>query len=100
MLPRNGDQQERAGIEQIRFTPDMTSSQRLALVVERATPGSIFVLPGHVMLYLGAVDSIPFVIHDTSSSGYDGVIVSDLSLGADGPSGSLLDRLSSVVSIG
>lgn len=100
MLPRNGDQQEQAGIAQIRFTPEMTASERLGQIVERATPGSVFVLPGHVMLYLGAVDDVPFVIHDTSSSGYDGVIVSDLSLGADGPSGSLLERLTSVVSIG
>jgi len=54
-------------------------------------------MPGHVMLYLGALDGEPFVIHATQSSGYDGVVVSDLSLGAGTEAGQLLDRLASAV---
>lgn len=98
-LPRNGDQQAQVCKPQVTFTPEMTAEDRTQAIVDRVSPGAILELPGHVMLYLGAVDGVPYALHDTSSSGYDGVIVSDLSLGASGPSGSLLERLNVAVTV-
>ncbi len=99
-LPRNGDQQGRVCHEVVAFTDTMSAAERTAALVERVPPGAILVLPGHVMLYLGAVDGVPFALHDTSSSGYNGVIVSDLSLGEAGPNRSLLQRLTHAVTVG
>lgn len=98
-LPRNGDQQGRVCREVVAFAPEMPESARTAALVERVPPGAILVMPGHVMLYLGAVDGVPFALHDTSSSGYNGVIVSDLSLGEGGANGSLLKRLTHAVTV-
>lgn len=96
-LPRNGNQQARACRTVVAFTDEMDADERRALLVEQVAPGAVLVLPGHVMLYLGAVDGEPFAIHSTLSSGFDGVIISDLSLGAESPKGSLLSRLTSAV---
>ncbi|HUL30558.1 MAG TPA: SH3 domain-containing protein [Thermodesulfobacteriota bacterium] len=68
-------------------------------------------LPGHIMLYLGRDGGRDYVIHNTwgvQKAGRAGpsfqkigrVAVSDLSLGEEGPSGSLLDRLSDIRVIG
>src|SRR5690606_3059546 len=78
-LPRNGNQQGRACRTVIAFTPEMGADERRARLAELAPPGAVLVMPGHVMLYLGPVDGQPFAIHSTLSSGFDGVIVSDLS---------------------
>ncbi len=99
LLPRNGDQQAQVGEPQVTFAPEMRAEDRAQALVERASPGAILELPGHVMLYLGHVDGVPFALHDTSSNGYDGVIVSDLTLGSGGESGSLLDRLNVAVTV-
>lgn len=98
-LPRNGDQQGSVCRTVVDFNTGMPDAERTEALVEGARPGAILVLPGHVMLYLGTVDDIPYAIHDTSSSGYNGVIVSDLSLGSDGPKGSLLQRLTHAVGV-
>ncbi|NLE51364.1 MAG: hypothetical protein GX613_08150 [Chloroflexi bacterium] len=96
-LPRNGNQQERACRMVVAFDITMTETERKSLLVRRVPPGALLPMKGHIMLYLGAVDGVPFVIHSTLSNGYDGVIVSDLSLGAGSPKGSLLSRLTSAV---
>lgn len=98
-LPRNGDQQLKACTRQIIFIPDMQDSERQDALITYATPGALLGLPGHIMLYLGHVNGIPYAIHATSSGQYSNVIVSDLSLGAGGPSGSLLRRLTEAVAI-
>jgi len=99
-LPRNGDQQGRACKEVVAFTPEMNDKSRKAALVESVPPGAILELPGHVVLYLGHVHGEPYVIHDTASSGFSEVIVSDLSLGAESPSGSLLRRMARAVIVG
>lgn len=96
-LPRNANQQERACRTVVTFDSPMTDVERKSLLVERAPPGALLAMEGHIMLYLGAVDAEPFVIHSTLSNGYDRVIVSDLSLGDGSPKGSLLSRLTSAV---
>jgi hypothetical protein len=98
-LPRNGSQQARVGQTAAAFTPDMDESVRKTLLVGTVSPGAILHFPGHVMLYLGHVDCEPYIIHATNSAGFSEVIVSDLSLGADLPTGSLLSRLTQAVEI-
>lgn len=97
--PRNANQQEIVGKAQAIFAPDMTDDMRKNCLVDQVSPGALLILPGHVMLYLGHVDGEPYVIHDTSSNGYNHIIVSDLSLGADSDRGSLLSRLTSAVGL-
>lgn len=99
-LPRNGDQQAKVCRKVVDFTPDMDGNARRTALIEQVPPGAILELPGHVMLYLGHVDGTPFVLHNTSSGDYHGVIVSDLTLGEHGESGSLLARLRQAVVIG
>lgn len=99
ILPRNGSQQGQVCRTAVTFTPDMNDNDRQAALVESVSPGAILVFPGHVMLYLGHMRGHPYIIHDTSSSGFSEVIVSDLSLGADSPSRALLRRLTHAVEI-
>lgn len=96
-LPRNADQQAGVCRAIAAFAPEETTVARKRVLIETVPPGAILVLRGHVMLYLGAVDGEPYVLHDTSSNGYAGVIVSDLSLGAGSDAGSLLARLTQAV---
>ncbi len=96
-LPRNTGQQAAACRAVVTFDGDLAADERRALLTERVPVGAILTMPGHVMLYLGALDGEPFVIHATQSSGYDGVVVSDLLLGAGTEAGRLLDRLASAV---
>ena len=56
-------------------------------------------MKGHIMLYLGMFDGKPYVIHDTTVSAVDRVIISDLSLGQGTQKGSLLKRLTRIVTI-
>lgn len=98
-LPRNGKQQGQVCHTTAAFTPDMDDKTRQAALIDSVSPGAILELHGHVMLYLGHVEGSPYVIHNTSSGGFSEVIVSDLSLGTDSPSGSLLGRLIRAVEI-
>jgi len=99
-LPRNGVQQTRVCRIAAEFTAEMGDAARTACLVESVPPGAILGMPGHVMLYLGAHEGVPYAIHDTSANGYSHVIVSGLELGADGPRGSLLSRLTRAVTVG
>ncbi len=96
LLPRNGDQQEQVGYAVITFPADMPAGARQTALVEHVSPGAILTMPGHVMLYLGHVDGVPYALHDTDASPYHGVIVSDLSLGTEK---TLLMRLTCAVSV-
>jgi len=98
-LPRNANQQEEVGTPLVTFGADWPDAVREQTLVEQVPPGALLAMRGHIMLYLGQVDGRPYVIHDTSSNGYSSVIVSDLSLGTTSPSGSLLHRLTSAVTI-
>lgn len=95
-LPRNSGQQRQVCAARLDFAPDTPPAERRALIAAHARPGDIVWLPGHVMLYLGAVDGEPYVIHATSGP-YMAVVVSTLDLYAGTPNGSLLERVRSVV---
>ena len=84
-LPRNADEQETsAGIH--KKMGNMSSAQR-ANVVKSLTPGSTLHMDGHVMLYLGSSNEVPYAIHSLGSHYTGGtrhsvmkVVVSDLEL--------------------
>lgn len=84
-LPRNADEQETsAGIHK-KFAN--TSSVQRANIVKTLTPGSALYMDGHVILYLGYSNEIPYGIHSLGSHHTGGtrhsimkVVVSDLEL--------------------
>ncbi|MEQ8206099.1 MAG: NlpC/P60 family protein [Woeseia sp.] len=69
-LPRNSDDQGASPIgENLRFTDDSTSDQKRA-ALQSLQAGDLVYTPGHVMLYLGAINGEPYVIHDASALNY------------------------------
>ena len=70
VLPRNSGQQGKSEIGQnIRFSLDAPPEEKLDALAS-ADVGDLIFSTGHVMLYLGAVDGEPYVIHDLSGSGW------------------------------
>lgn len=70
VLPRNSSQQGKSEIgENIRFSQDAPAREKLDALAS-ADVGDLIFSTGHVMLYLGAVDGEPYVIHDLSGSGW------------------------------
>lgn len=84
-LPRDADEQENsAGIH--KKMGSMTSTQRTN-VIKTLTPGSTLHMDGHVMIYIGVSNEVPYVIHSLGSHYTGGnrhvamkVVVSDLNL--------------------
>ncbi len=73
-------------------------------------PGNLLTMKGHILMYLGSVDGVPYAIHATSGYREQAddkdhmrvlmkVVVSDLSLGEGSARGSLLKRLKKVVAV-
>ncbi|HNY16357.1 MAG TPA: SH3 domain-containing protein [Treponemataceae bacterium] len=112
-LPRNSTKQAKAGVPLRGFAEIAGSDQvaRAAILTERAKPAATLLrLPGHIMLYLGSVDGVPYAIHETF--GYrekapfgerirliNRVVVSTLNLGAGTSVGSHLSRITGVILI-
>lgn len=109
-LPRDSKNQKLTGQLLAQFDENTADQQKLE-ALQKAT-GGITILPmkGHIMLYLGMVDSRPYAIHAVwAYREPDGkedrvrvinrVVVSDLSLGEGSKKGSLLRRLSKIVQI-
>ncbi len=63
-LPRNSGQQGRVGVQVAGFQPDEPNEARLRRLAVDVPPGALLFLPGHVMLYLGMVDGVPYALHD------------------------------------
>jgi hypothetical protein len=106
LMPRNSKEQARVGVDLGRVKGKSASEKRK--VLGQAIPlVTTLRLPGHIMLYLGRDKGRHYVIH--SLWGIQGpekvetigkVVVSDLSLGSQGPNGSLLDRITDMRTIG
>ena len=109
-LPRDSKNQAQVGEQLVSFDEKATNDSRLEELKNIPGASSILPLKGHIMLYLGMVDSIPYAMHD--SSGYsqtkdnlqikytlNRVVVSDLSLGEGSAKGSLLRRLIKIVGV-
>jgi len=101
-MPRNSSQQARIGREIARF--DRSGTQERDVLKKLPQGISILYMPGHIMLYLGEDNGNYYVIHDTWAytegkwtsmvkKHIGRVVVSDLSLGEYGKTGSLLERL-------
>lgn len=74
-MPRNtGDQAVSPVFSRTHFEPGDGRAKRLAAIASMDV-GDLIYIPGHVMMYIGDVDGMPYVIHDTSGGSY---------LGADG----------------
>ncbi len=101
-MPRNSSRQARIGREVARF--DRSGAQEKDVLEKLPSGISILYMPGHIMLYLGKDNGNYYVIHDTwayvegkwsskTEKHIGRVVVSDLSLGEYGKTGSLLERL-------
>ena len=107
-FPRNSTQQAKVGRVAALFDENIPSLQRSQTLLQEARGGiSVLQMNGHVMLYLGFFEGLPYAIHDMW--GYlepytDGerlrvtnrVVVTNLTLGSGTSSGSLLERLNVV----
>jgi cell wall-associated NlpC family hydrolase len=71
-LPRNSGQQGLSPIgDSIQFTAATSKEEKLK-AVKAADVGDLLYSTGHVMLYLGTADDMPYVIHDLSGFGWAG----------------------------
>lgn len=66
-LPRNGDEQEQAAGEVVKFD-SLNTEQRYALI-DTLLPGATLHTPTHEMIYLGKHEGRYYVIHDVTSLG-------------------------------
>lgn len=74
-LPRNTSAQSVSpAFVRTHFEKDDSRAKRMAAVAALDV-GDLIYIPGHVMMYIGNIDGLPYVIHDTSGGSY---------LGADG----------------
>jgi hypothetical protein len=109
LMPRNSKEQAMVGMDL--GSAEGKSAGEKRRLLDRAVPlATLIHLPGHIMLYLGKDKEKHYVIHSTwgiQESGRTGptlrkigrVVVSDLSLGENGPNGSLLDRITDIRTI-
>ncbi len=100
-LPRNADEQE-ATSGLVHDFSGVSSADRTA-TINNLTPGSGLFMDGHVVMYIGKVNNVPYGIHSLGSYFANGnriramkVVVSDLSL-RRGSGVSFLDDLTSAV---
>ncbi len=110
LMPRNSKEQAEVGMDP--GGVEGASIQEKEKLLDRLIPlATTLRLPGHIMLYLGKDRGRHYVIHSLSGiqkSGKEGaatekigrVVVSDLSLGEEGPNGSLLGRMTRIRIIG
>ena len=65
-LPRNtSDQAVSPVFARTHFEPGDSRNMRMAAVVALDV-GDLIYIPGHVMMYIGRIDGMPYVIHDTN----------------------------------
>jgi hypothetical protein len=107
-LPRNSSQQGKVGKLMANFTNANPQNERQGILTGTATAGiTTLQFPGHIMLFLGSIDGMPYAIHDlyayTEPAQPDErlvpinrVVVSSLAIGDGTKKGSLLMRLSAV----
>ena len=109
-LPRNSKEQAQVGQALAQFDEKALGEVKISALNSVQGASTILPMRGHIMLYLGMVDGVPYVIHETSgykqravdkdiSKPLNRVVVSDLSLGEGSIKGSLLRRLSKIVEI-
>ena len=107
-LPRNSSQQGKVGKLMANFTKANPQNDRLRILADSVVAGiTTLQFPGHIMLFLGSIDGMPYAIHDlyayTEPAEPDErlvpinrVVVSSLAIGDGTKKGSLLMRLGAV----
>jgi len=71
-LPRNSGQQGSSPIgDSVEFNIETSDEEKLQAILA-ADVGDLLYSTGHVMLYLGTEDGMPYVIHDLSGFGWAG----------------------------
>jgi hypothetical protein len=107
-LPRNSSQQGKVGKLMANFTKVNPQNDRRGILADAVVAGiTTLQFPGHIMLFLGSIDGIPYAIHDlfayTEPAQPDErlvpinrVVVSSLAIGDGTKKGSFLMRLSAV----
>lgn len=110
-LPRNSSDQIQIGKLLGEFTSDVSKQEKIKVLEEQGLGGTTLLgMKGHIMLYLGAVDGLPYAIHATwgyreNTDGEDRTrvlnraVVSNLLLGNGSKKGSLLERLSRITDL-
>ena len=99
ILPRDSKDQAQVSSSVVDFDGKSDDAAKIAAIARAPAANTFLAMKGHIMLYLGMVDGKPYVIHDTTVSAVNRVIISDLSLGQGTPKGSLLKRLTRTVTI-
>lgn len=71
-MPRNtGDQAVSPVFARTRFEAGDSRETRMA-AIEALDVGDLIYIPGHVMMYIGRIDGMPYVIHDTNGGSFLG----------------------------
>ena len=69
-LPRNtSDQSVSPAFDRVHFAADATRETRMA-AVDALDVGDLIYIPGHVMMFAGRIDGMPWVIHDTNGGSF------------------------------
>jgi len=97
-LPRNADEQGDVGRLCISLTDEMHDEERKHLIVNHGTPGDLLITPDHIMLYLGHLDGEPYVIHAKGGK-HKRILVSDLNINEELPTGAVLGQITKLVSL-
>jgi len=98
-LPRDSKDQAQVSNIAVDFDEKSADAAKIAGLARAPGANTLLAMKGHIMLYLGTVNGKPYVIHDTTVSAIDRVIISGLSLGQGTQKGSLLRRLTRIVTI-
>ena len=67
-LPRNSSQQIKLSADIIDLN---TTSEKKLKKITQLPMGSILYMPGHVMLYIGEYNGVPYILHNTTDSARD-----------------------------
>ncbi len=107
VMPRNSSQQAKTGTPIASFK-GAAESARVRALAAHAIPGATIIhFPGHIMLYIGMANGMPYVIHDLyayteTTAGQEQLVaigrvaVTSLALGGSSPKGSFLMRAENV----
>jgi cell wall-associated NlpC family hydrolase len=69
-LPRNtSDQSVSPAFDRVHFAANATREARMA-AVDALDVGDLIYIPGHVMMFAGRIDGMPWVIHDTNGGSF------------------------------